>query len=216
MDAPAAYTLNPFAGHHPVASSPREVDAARRAAERSLEEFRYYLERYGERGRLFGQSDGAWLVTLCRGDQAFVRQQVLWLGRVLSSRGIPRWLLQRHLEHLHAELVRALPERAGHYAPLLDAADLLRALQREQIPAETAEALAADFSARADPAWVRRLPQFGRILVAAVTDEAAGIGRAVTSLEEWCADRARFPASWVTAVHATIAEARSQVRTRRG
>ena len=54
----------------------------------------------------------------------------------------------------------------------------------------------------------------GEILVAAVADEAAGIEKAVESLEPWVCDPARFPPPWIQAVRTTIAEARAQAGRR--
>jgi hypothetical protein len=214
METTIAAAINPFAGVHPVTALPVELDAVRRATEASLREAPYYLERYGERGRLFGGSDGAWLVTLCRGDTDFVQRQVLWLGRVLAARGMPRWLLQRHLEQLHDELIYLIPDHGGRYRALLEACALLRDQQREHLSEADARALAAAFDAEADPAWVARLSNMGRILVAAVADEAAEIANAVESVEPWATDPARFPPRWVAAVHATLATARRTVRRR--
>jgi hypothetical protein len=206
-----AHTVNPLAGLHVVTSDPQEIEAARRAAETSLREFPYYRERFGERARMFGASDGAWLVTLCGGEPAYVRKQVLWLGEVLSARGVPRFLLERHLEFLHRELLR-LTSSADRCQPLLDAAILLRTLRREQIAERDFAALAAGFESRADAEWARRLPGMGAILVGAVADEAAGIGRAAESVAEWAADASIFPEHWIAAVRHTLAEARSHVR----
>jgi hypothetical protein len=213
MNAPIAQAVNPFAGWHPIASLPEEMEAAHRAAERSLREHPYYLARFGERGRLFGASDGGWLVSLCRGEPEFVERQVLWLGHVLAARGMPRWLLQRHLEILHDELVRALP--VNGYPALLGAAEVLRTVQQRHLPEADARALAGGFAAAADPEWVARLPDMGRILAAAVADEAAGIARAAASVQEWAADDRLFPERWIRAVGRTLASARETVRIRR-
>lgn len=211
METTIAAVINPFAGVHPVTASAAELKAVRRATEASLVEAPYYLERYGERGRLFGGSDGAWLVTLCRGDSDFMERQVLWLGRVLAARGMPRWLLQRYLETLHDELIRAVGDQGGRYRALLEACTLLRDRQRRHLAEADARAIAAAFDADADPAWVARLPSMGRILAAAVADEAADLPNAVESVEEWAADTARFPERWVAAVHTALASARRSV-----
>lgn len=212
METTIAAAINPFAGVHPVTALPVELEAVRRATEASLREAPYYLERYGERGRMFGGSDGAWLVTICRGDADFVERQVLWLGRVLAARGMPRWLLQRFLEMLHDELIYAIPDHGGRYRALLEACSLLRDQQREHLAEADARAIAAAFDADADPEWGTRLPNTGRILAAAVADEAAGIANAVESVEGWAADSARFPERWVAAVRAALATARRSVR----
>ena len=214
MTGTFANTLNPLAGLHVVSSDADEVEAARRAAEASLREFPYYRERFGERARMFGASDGAWLVTLCRGEREYVHRQVLWLGEVLSARGVPRLLLERHLEFLHRELLR-LTSNADRCQPLLNAAVLLRTLRHEQIPERDFTALAESFDRRADPAWARRLPGTGAILASAAADEADGIGRAVASVAEWAADPSLFPETWIAAVHRTLDEARAVARIRR-
>lgn len=206
-----AETLNPLAGLHVVTSDAAEVEAARRAAETSLREYPYYRERFGERARMFGASDGAWLATLCRGDRDYVRRQVLWLGTLLSARGVPRWLLERHLEFLHRELLR-LASSADRCQPLLEAALFLRALRREQVAERDFAALAAGFQERVGPEWTGRLPGMGSILVSAVADEAAGIGRAAESLAEWAEEPSLFPEPWIAAVRHTLADARSQIR----
>ncbi len=212
MDTIIAANINPSAGLHPVTASPVELEAVRRATEAALREAPYYTERFGERSRLFGGSDGGWLVTLCGGDAEYVERQVLWLGRVLSSRGVPRWLLQRYLQILHDELASSVPDAGPRCAALLHAASLLHDLQRRQIAESDARALAEAFELRTDAAWLARLPGMGRILVGAVADEAGGISGAVRSMTEWAADSARFPERWIAAVHATVAEARARVR----
>ncbi|HEX2208128.1 MAG TPA: hypothetical protein VHG93_10635 [Longimicrobium sp.] len=215
METTIATAINPFAGRHPVTASPAELGAVRRATEASLREAPYYLERYGERGRLFGGSDGAWLLTRCRNGAEFVHRQVLWLGRVLAARGMPRWLLQRHLEFLHDEVARAIPAEREMCRLLLTAAALLRDEQRRHLSEADARALAAAFDVDADPGWVARLPRMGRILVAAVADEAAGIANAVESVESWATDSARFPERWTHAVRATLASTRAVIRADR-
>lgn len=208
METTIAAAINPFAGVHPVTASAAELEAVRQATDASLREAPYYLERYGERGRLFGGSDGAWLVTVCRGDADFVERQVLWLGRVLAARGMPRWLLQRYLETLHDELIYRMPGHGGRYRALLDACSLLRDQQRLHLAETDARALAAAFDAQADPAWVARLPNMGRILACAVADEAAKIPNAVASVEPWATDPARFPERWIAAARAALANGR--------
>lgn len=212
MHSIPASVVNPAAGSHPVTADPREIEAARRASDASVAEFPYYLERYGERGRSFGASDGAWLVTLCDESAGRVHAQVLWLGRVLASRGMPRWLLERHLGVLHGELVRAVPGGAARYGALLDAAARLRELRRARIADADFAELSAAFDARVGPAAAGRLRGMGGILVAAVADEADGLDDAARSVLAWAADPAAFPQQWVEAVLATTADARGRIR----
>ncbi|MBV9773823.1 MAG: hypothetical protein JO040_07730 [Gemmatimonadetes bacterium] len=206
-----ARQLNPEAGSHPVSGDPREVRAALRADERSRREFPYYEARYGARGARFGASDGAWIATLAEHGQEGVDRQVLWLGEVLSCRGMPRWLLEHHLELLHDELVEALPERREGYAKLLGAAGLLRSQRHARLGEDDFLALARGFEDEVGPEWSRRLRGMGGILVAAVVDEKLGIDRAVPVLREWAADPSRFPPTWIAAVGRTLHAARARV-----
>lgn len=202
-----ATTLNPEAGNHVVTSSPREVKAARRAAQRSWADFPYYGRRYGTRGRQFALSDSGWLATLRDlGPDAAVAQ-VKWLGGVLSSRGMPMWMLERHLELLHEELAAAVP--AGEYTNLLRGAVALRQMREAHFAPAHFQRLADAFHARVGDPWNRRLRGMGGILVAAVADERAGIEQAVPVLTAWVCDPARFPPEWIAAVEATLAAARA-------
>lgn len=212
MDTAIAAMVNPYAGLHPITASPAEMEAVRRATQAALRETPYFVERYGERAQLFGGSDGGWLVTLCGCDGDYVERQVLWLGRVLSSRGVPRWLLQRYLRLLHDELAAAVPESAARCTALQQAAAVLAAQQRRYVSEPDAHALARGFELRADAGWAARLPGMGHILVGAVADEAGGIPGALASVVRWATDPARFPDGWISAVHATVAEARGRVR----
>ncbi|HEU4521273.1 MAG TPA: hypothetical protein VFT12_04665 [Thermoanaerobaculia bacterium] len=196
--------MNPEAGSHPVTTETRELAAALRASERSLREFPYYRERYGERGARFGESDSGWLVSLCSGPAAFARQQVQWLGAVLSSRGMPQLLLEKHLQFLEEELSRAIPSNRSAWRILGRCADDLRRARIRGIPEDAGRAIAEKFEA----VWRERIPEMGILLVSAVADERNGIERAVVSVEEWAADAERFSRKWVRAVRETIAAAR--------
>lgn len=203
-----ANILNPEAGNHVVTSDPREVKACRRAAQRSWAEFPYYGHRYGTRGRQFSLSDSGWLATVCDLAPGDAVGQVKWLGGVLSSRGMPQWMLERHLSILHEELSAALPESAGRYAILASCADELRTTREAHFPPARFRALADAFDARVGEPWIRRLRGMGGILVAAVADERSGIEYAVPSLTRWVCDAGRFPPEWIAAVEETLASAR--------
>jgi hypothetical protein len=213
-DRPEAAELNPHAGTYLITDDPREREASIRAGDRSVAEFPYYVERYGERGRLFGHSDSAWIARLAGTSAAELEEQIRWLGTVLSSRGMPQWLLTRHLRGLHQELCAAVPERCDTYARLLRVAEGLQSTLDARLPAEAAESLSARFDETADAAWSARLPHMGRILAAAVADESVGLSNAVDAVVSWAGDAQRFPRSWVEAVHATVAAARAAVVAR--
>jgi heme oxygenase len=200
--------LNHEAGAHAIADDPREIAAALRAGDRSWRRLPYYEWRYGERGRRFSWSDSSWLVTLSIHTEAVVTHQIDWLSRVLAARGMPRWLLEQHLQTLHEELLGAVPEKSRQYAILAYQADRLRDLRHQQIDEPTFQTLSADFDAAAGLEWSARLPHTGYLLVAAVADERAGVKRVVTSLERGLTDPQQFPQHWIDAVHGLIDRAR--------
>lgn len=202
--------LNPRAGTHPIPDDPREITAALRAGERTWRAFPYYSMRYGSRGEQFTRSDSAWLVTLAGHDQRVVEHQILWLGRVLSARGMPQWLLELHLDMLHAELIAAVPERQTVYENLRNGASLLRSMRRAHIDEATFQELIAAFDEHVGPEWSARLPHMGGLLASAVADERAGIRQAVSSLTSWLSDPERFPEHWREAVSVIVQKAREQ------
>jgi len=206
------HALNPEAGVHPICHDPRELEAALRAGERSWQRFPYYERRYAQRGQRFTRSDSAWLVALSEREPAVVDEQVAWLGMVLASRGMPRWMLELHLEVLHAELVAAVPGREHSYARLLGAAERLREQRLAHLDEAVLVALSTAFARQVGDEWDRRLPETGALLAAAVADERAGIAQAVPSLADWMTDSSRFPKRWIAAVQATLAQARARAR----
>jgi hypothetical protein len=183
----------------------REVEAALLAGEDSYRSFPYYMMRYGERGMRFTRSDSAWLVSLCQSDA--IENQVRWLGKLLSARGMPRWLLEQHLFVLASRLESRVPEQAKKYAPLRRVADLLRAERVGVMPDERVLHLGSFFEGHAqEPAWTSL--RAGALLAAAVADERTGIEHAVPSLERWLRGPQRSSARWMEAVTATLSEAR--------
>jgi hypothetical protein len=210
---PAVAALNAEAGSHAVTTDPRELRAALDAGERTRRRFVYYERRYGERGRRFTHSDSAWIVTLAGRPPGVAEGQLRWLGGLLAARGMPRWLLEEHLEVLHAELVAALPEKRTDYDQLLRIAGLFRDERRSHLDEATSSELARAFDRRVGSTAAAGLPEAGALLVAAVAEERAGLDRAVDSLMVWLADPARFPAAWVAAATEAVASARELART---
>src|ERR1700755_2420664 len=116
MFGSARYT-NPEAGDHAVSTDPLEKAAAEAAVRASWREFPYYARRYGERGWRFSLSDTGWIETLCHLNISEARAQAAWLGRLLATRGMPTYMLERHLVLLHGELLRVAQDREARYAP---------------------------------------------------------------------------------------------------
>jgi hypothetical protein len=197
-----ASSLNPDAGRHIVTTDERAIAAAEAAARRSYEEFPYYSMRYGERGRAFGLSDGAWLARLCELKRPDAQAQIRWLGGVLSARGMPQLLLERHLEIVYEELIGARGRAAACRMLQRGALDL-RAMRLSVIPERAFASLARTFERRTGNA----IPRFGELLVSAAADHKNGISNAVPSIELWATDPERFSLPWIEAVRETIAAA---------
>jgi heme oxygenase len=202
-------SLNPQAGSHAIADDPAEIRAALRAGVLSWERFPYYEWRYGRRGRRFTRSDSAWIVTLAAEQQTVIDHHLDWLGQVLAARGMPRWLLESHLEILSGELARARPERQPDYQKLLNGALRLRQARENIFRPDQWHALVAAFEAAVGVEWNARLPHIGELLVAAIADEQNGVKNVVQSLAGWLTDPARFPDHWIEAVHRSLALARA-------
>lgn len=201
-----ATSINPEAGRHAVPADPREIKATIQAADLCWARFPYLEFRYGERGRRFANSDGAWLATLCHFDPARIIQQVRWLGRVLSTRGIPTLMLEAKLEMTFTALVAAVPENRSLYEKYLPAAADLREARRGVINDARFQHLAADFNQAVGPEWSERYRNAGELLIAAVADEQNGAIGTLANVRTWMTDPARFPAEWIESVEKILAE----------
>jgi heme oxygenase len=199
--------LNRNAGHHEVTCDPREVLASIDAGVGTWEAYPYFEARYGERGRLFTRSDSAWLVTLADLNKDSAIDQIDWLARLLSHRGMPSLLLEKHLLRLQDTLIRAVPERAHRYRRLCRLAEHLRANRAAALP--DFDRVAASFPC-SEP-----LANVGPIIAGAVADERLGVENAARSVESWLTDPVRFSAEWVAAVERTISLARGRESQRR-
>jgi heme oxygenase len=215
QDAKMVFTasmLNPEAGDHAVPGDVREIEAALAAEKKCRAEFPYFDERYQERGRSFAKSDAAWLASLVALPEAELLRQVEWLGRVLGNRGMPRITLERQLELLHEELAASVPAKIGRYKCLLEAADSLKAERLQHITEQVFSSLAREFQVATDNELQGRFKNTGVLIVAAVSDQAAGVADAVTSLLPWLTDAKRFSPQWIAAVSKTLERARASVK----
>jgi hypothetical protein len=204
MEASSPPWNNPDAGMHPLPPDPLEVAASVRAAIRCTSLFPYLGMRFGDRGDAFARTDSGYLASLVPHSNEYVVVQSKWLARVLASRGMPRWLMECHLDILAEELTAALPEHHTGYAKLSHAAAALRAERQAVIPQEAFEALAAEFAAQSGD----RVANFGGLVVSAVCDESCGLEFAVPSLVGWADNDERFPADWRAALRELLDHAR--------
>lgn len=204
----SARTLNSEAGAHAISADPGEQAAAEAATRLSWREFPYYAKRYGERGWRFSLSDSGWLQTLCELSPDGARAQMLWLANLLAARGMPRYLMERHLAHLHAELLARMPDRGSRYDFLRVLSAHLRELREASLPAPAFASLASEFEARTQ-GCTESVKHMGTVLVAAVADDAAGLDTVLGNVREWAQDPARFEPEWIQAVQAVIDQARA-------
>lgn len=183
-----AHPLNFEAGQVPMPEDPRECDAACRAGVITYRIFPYYRWRYGERGQRFTRSDSAWLAWLTRHDQDFMTDQIQWLGKLLSNRGMPQWLMEVHLRVLYKKLAAVVPDREQDYVKLVSVSERLREQRVAAITESVSRNLVSDFADRIG-SWPSNLPQgTARLIIAAVADEKNGVSNAVASVEEWLSD----------------------------
>jgi hypothetical protein len=199
-----ASMLNPEAGSHAVTADPAELAACHAATARIWQEFPYYERRYGERGRRFGISDSGWLATMRALSREAAEAQVLWLAGVLAARGMPRYLMERHLQLMHEELAPLDPDR---HAVLAQVAAALHERRLRAMPAHRFMDI-ADAHERRTAVLPERVANFGVLLAAAACDERGGVVRALESVRDWACDPERFSAEWIAAVDDTLAEAR--------
>ena len=187
-----AARINPEAGNHPIPDDEREIQAALKASNRGWREFPYYEQRYGDRGKRFSDSDTCWLVTLTRLDPESMQKQIEWLGRVLSTRGMPLIMLEYTLKFLHEELVKAVPDKKDAYDKLIKANEMLRELRVKTMPEKEFEALSHEFDQAIGSQLAEKYVNTGKLLVSSVIDEKIGITGAVAALQEWLTDSDRF------------------------
>ncbi|NTW86660.1 MAG: biliverdin-producing heme oxygenase [Holophagaceae bacterium] len=183
-----ALDLNPEAGDHPIPQHPNLLQAALRAGERCWEEFPYLSARYGERGLRFTDSDSAWLATLAWRTATDAIDQVLWLGRILARRGLPRLLLERQLALLIEELGAVRLPRRVKLGSLEVAAQALTSERLRSLPEASFQALREDL-AGVLPSPRQRELDLPTLLTAALADQRAGLPDGASPMLNWASEQ---------------------------
>jgi hypothetical protein len=193
-------TNNPEAGFTPQPTDTRENLSILRAGEKSLKRFPYYILRYGSRGKRFTYSDSGFILSLVNTPIENVITQIKWLGKLLSNRGIPQFLLENHLELLFSELITSVPNNYDKYIKLNKAAEHIKDMRIRIIPEDIMLHLNKNFTDAIGDEWSRHMYGCGMIIISAVIDEKLGIKNSVDSVLEWMTDSSRFVPEWINEV----------------
>lgn len=176
--------VNAEAGVYPVATDAEVLRAGVRAAHRTFVDHPYYAIRYGARGGRWAASDSSWIGHLLPAAPPVAIRQISWLAGFLARKGMPTWLMERHLAALATELETAgiaagpLPQAAAHLRDVRSAHADDEALERAQ--------RAVEETVRTPPA-----PDAGRLLAAGVADVLSGAAADDLLLVEWFTDPVR-------------------------
>lgn len=207
----ALIDLNPEAGAHTIAQDPAELEAVRAATLRCLEDVPYLTWRFGERGRRFSDSDGAWLVSLLARPSTEMELQLRWLAQVLASRGLPRNILAHYLRLLFEELRLRLHDADGRYEPLKRAAERLTVQRQRLLDDPTLVRLSDDFEAPLGADGSQQPRGSAAIVINALIDERSGFVGARESVLSWYLKPDRFPEPVQRTVRDLVRAAQAQM-----
>lgn len=198
-----ATVLNPATGGHHVATDLDVLRTATRAASLSYGAVPYYGDRYGRRGAQFAVSDSGWIAHLTEAPPETAAHQVTWLSDMLTHRGMPTWLMERHLATMVDQL-----GAAGHAVGALPhALAVLEARRRAAVDDDLLEQ--AETWVRETVAAPPTAPT-GRLVAAAVADVRSEVARSSAPLMDWLTHEDRTDtadASALRLVHDRVAAA---------
>ncbi len=197
-----ASSLNPEAGEHPVSQNSAVMAAALRAGQQCREEFSYYEKRYGERGRRFTASDVAWLAALADYSADVALSQVQWLGRVLSSRGMPLLLLERQVQLLVENMSKIKPPI--HTASLQSVVDVLRTERCRTISQDRFDEVCRKLDVTIFYGKIVEFSDLPALLVASQVDLMSGIPECRALIMEWLAETELLSSKELCQVHAIL------------
>ncbi|TIC86513.1 hypothetical protein [Nocardioides sp. GY 10127] len=199
-----AGVLNPEGGVYPVATEADVVRAGVRAAYRTCTQVEYYTLRYADSAGRYSGADSAWLALQGTQPLGEAQRQVDWLTRLLASRGMPSWLMERHLTDLVTELDTAcgdgsLGSASGSLPGVRDELARRRRAVLPDVLLDEAEGWLRD-QLGAEPAPA---PLAGTLLAAAVADVGSGLLTHDRVLLDWLIDPVRCSELARVAVEAT-------------
>lgn len=209
----SSFTLNPASGDYPACGDREILRGVLHASDRALAENPYYVRRYGMSAFFFTDSDGAWLTTLTETGFEAMKEQILWLAGVLTSRGIPTFLIARHLLILREELMCIRPDLAGQWILLERVSDGLDPSLSDTVEGRVAVEIPGLHRGAGFPdSYESR--EAAEIITRVMLEERRGSGTfgrgspgAAQSVISWYTDPERFPESWIMAVERLVEKA---------
>ncbi len=205
--------LNPEAGNFPISTNPLEIEAAIIAGQRCWNEFPYYEQRYGERGKRFTVSDSVWLVNLCELSPDLAFRQVKWLSDYLAHRGMPTITMEFQMECLYQELSGLIPENEPKYNKLLRVSEKLknnRDIHIDSTLFEKSNTLFAEIC-RSLKISGHNMRNTGKLIASSVADQKAGITAPESDFKSWISDPENFSPEWVQAIEKAYSEILKQL-----
>ncbi len=204
-------SLNPEAGNFPISTNPLEIEAAINAGQKCWNEFPYYEQRYGERGKRFTVSDSVWLVNLCELSQALANSQVKWLSNYLAHIGMPTFTMEIQLKYMYEELVKHIPENEVKYKKLLFASELLQNQRNSHIDLALFEEGNSVFSQICDKLKIsgHNMKNTGKLILSSIADKRNGIGETKTDFKTWISNPELFSANWIQAIEEAYSKVES-------
>lgn len=206
-------SLNPEAGNYPIPTDPLEIQSAIMAGIKCWDEFPYYKKRYGERGKRFTVSDAVWLVNLSELSINAAIEQVNWLAKYLSIKGMPTLAIEVQLGYLVQELTKQVPENQSKYKVLLAASENLKNQRTEKVPIGIFEKSNTMFLGHYRQLNVadEYIENTGIMIASSMADNKNGIDRAGQSFKTWITNPDLFSQNWIEAIEKTYFEIENQL-----
>ena len=208
-------SLNPEAGNYPIPINPLEIEAAITAGLKCWNEFPYYEQRYGDRGKRFMSSDLVWLVNLCELSQELANSQAKWLSDYLAHRGMPSFTMEIQLHFMYQELLKSIPENEAKYKKLLLASQNLKKQRMSQIDSTIFEQSNAIFTNLCNEFKIsgHNMKNTGKLIASSIADQKNGIDTTDTDFKTWISNPEFFSSSWIQAIEKAYDEISHQVES---
>lgn len=175
--------INPEAGSHRIPQDPEVLRLARIATENCLNAMPYVKARYGSRGERYAHSDGAWLASLIDLPVKVASRQLDWLSKLLSSLGMPRALLARHLTETD-QLLRSARFLSTNDSIYLVYSEHLNKLTARHVPQAQQDKVKEIF-ARLHPVDRNAASYCDEIIVSTFADERIDNAGAFRNTQNW-------------------------------